>query len=65
MQFVGEPRAVQMRKQTEEDRKRMEEKNAARTKQFGEGLLALAKSNGIKVKRVSYQEMMKGLENVQ
>ena len=59
---VGEPSVVQMRKPTEADWQKIEEKKAERGRQAYEGLLAFAQSNGVQIKTVSRQEFYKDIE---
>jgi hypothetical protein len=64
MLYFGEPTAVQMRKSTDGDKKKIEEKNKAQAKRFGDGTLALARSKGIQVKKITQQELLKEIGDV-
>ena len=62
----GEPTAVQMRKPTADDWKKMDEKKDERVRKGYEGFLALAQSQGVEVKEVtlSRQQFFKEFEDV-
>jgi len=62
----GEPMAVQMRKPTADDWKKIDEKKEERVRKGFEGLLALAKSNGVEVQEVTMtrQQYFKEFEDV-
>jgi hypothetical protein len=62
---LGYPSVVQMRVPNEEDHKRIEEKKAESDKQFGRGLLALAQSKGIEVRKISKQQFFKEFGDVE
>jgi len=62
----GEPTAVQMRKPTADDWKKIDEKKAERVRKGFEGFLALAQSKGVEVQEVSMtrQQYFKEFEDV-
>ena len=62
----GEPTAVQMRKPTADDWKKMDEKKEERVRKGYEGFLALAQSKGVEVKEVTLtrQRYFKEFEDV-
>jgi len=62
---LGTPSVVQMRVPNEEDYQRIEEKKAENDKQFGRGLLAIAQSKGIEVRKISKQQFFKEFGDVQ
>ena len=62
--FFGEPGAVQIRKPTDEDRKKVRKLQEERDKKRYKGLIAIAQGSGVKVKTVSRQQFFKEIEDV-
>jgi len=62
--WVGHPAAVQMRVPTEEELKKIDEKKTKHSKNFYRGLIAIARGHGVKVKKMSWEQYMKEMGNV-